>query len=134
MSSQRRRRGAHIIQEIIGEVLARDVSDPRLGFVTITDVEASPDMAAATVFFTTLLAEQREPSLKALESARGMLQGRIGREMSTRNTPHLKFVYDETGENARRVTELIDKLVPPPDADAPAPSAPVDADPADERW
>lgn len=133
MGNQRSRRGAHVIQEIVGEVLARDVSDPRLGFVTITDVEASPDMAAATVFFTTLRPEQREPSLKALESARGMLQGRIGRELRTRNTPHLRFVYDETGENARRVTQLIDQLAPPPEPPAPAPDAPA-PDPADERW
>ena len=84
MGNQRSRRGAHVIQEVIGEVLARDVSDPRLGFVTITDVEASPDMAAATVFFTTLRPEQREPSLRALESARGLLQGRVGRELGQR--------------------------------------------------
>lgn len=134
MASQRSRRGAHIIQEVIGEVLARDVSDPRLGFVTITDVEASPDMAAATVYFTTLSADQREPTLEALESARGLLQGRIGRELRTRNTPHLRFVYDETGDKARRVTELIDRLAPPPEAPEPSGPGAAGTDPADERW
>ncbi len=133
MPSQRSRRGAHVIQEVLGEALARDVADPRLGFVTITEVEASPDMAAATVYFTTLKADQREPSAKALESARGMLQARLGRELRTRNTPHLKFVYDETGDRARRVSRLIDELAPH-DPPAPADEPPPAAADEDARW
>lgn len=133
MASQRSRRGAHVIQEVLGEALARDVADPRLGFVTITEVEASPDMAAATVYFTTLKSDQREPSAKALESARGLLQSRLGRELRTRNTPHLRFVYDETGDRARRVARLIDELAPhdPPPADDGPPPAPAEED---ARW
>lgn len=134
MGSQRRRRGAGVIHEVLAEALARDVSDPRLGFVTITDVEASPDMAAATVYFTTLTKAQREPSMKALESARGLLQARIGRELRTRNTPHLRFVYDETGDRARRVGRLIDELVPPPPPGAPAPDAATPTPDEDAHW
>lgn len=134
MGQNRRRRGAEVIREILAETIARDLSDPRLGFITLTDVEASPDFAAARVYFTTLTAAQREPSLKALESARGVLQGRVGRELRTRHTPHLEFVYDETQENARRVSRLIDDLVPPGAPPAPEPDEDSGDRSGDLKW
>lgn len=127
MGSNRRRRGAEVIREVLAEAIARDLSDPRLGFVTLTDVEASPDFAVATVYFTTLTKAQREPSTRALEAARGLLQSRIGREMHTRHTPRLEFVYDETQDRARRVSRLIDELAP-----AGAPPPPPAPDPEDD--
>ncbi len=127
MGNERRRRGAEVIREVVAEAIARDLSDPRLGFVTLTGVDASPDFASATVYFTTLTRAQREPSMRALASARGLLQSRVGRELRTRHTPHLEFVYDETQDRARRVTRLIDDLVPD------AAEAPPAAPPADEE-
>lgn len=106
----RQRRGGEVIKEAVTEALARDVSDPRLGFVTITGVEPSPDFAVATVLFTTLTKAQREPSAKALESARGLLQRKVGQALQTRQTPHLAFVYDETEDRARRIERLIDEI------------------------
>jgi ribosome-binding factor A len=114
----RQRRGGELIKDVLAQSLIRDVSDPRLGFVTITDVVPSPDFAAATVYFTTLTKSQREPSLRALESARGLLQSRVGRAMRTRNTPQLEFVYDTRQDQARRISRLIDQVAPPPDAPA----------------
>jgi ribosome-binding factor A len=114
----RQRRGGELIKDVLAQSLIRDVSDPRLGFVTITDVVPSPDFAAATVYFTTLTKSQREPSLRALESARGLLQSRVGRAMRTRNTPQLEFVYDTQQDQARRISRLIDQVAPPPDAPA----------------
>lgn len=108
----RQRRGAELIKDVIAQSLLRDLSDPRLGFVTITDVVASPDFAAATVYFTTLTKAQREPSMRALASARGLLQSRIGRAMRTRNTPQLEFVYDTQQDQARRISRLIDQVAP----------------------
>lgn len=131
MGQERRRRGAEVIREVVAEAIARDLSDPRLGFVTLTDVTASPDFAAATVYFTTLTKAQREPSLRALESSRGLLQSRVGRALRTRHTPHLEFVYDDTQDRARRVTRLIDDLVPPvasPPREPDVPPAPGDGD------
>jgi len=121
----RQRRGGEVIKEAITEALARDVSDPRLGFVTITGVEPSPDFAVATVFVTALNKAQREPSLRALESARGLLQRKVGQALQTRQTPHLEFVYDDTEDRARRIERLIDEIVPtdpiaPPDHTEPA--------------
>jgi ribosome-binding factor A len=109
----RQRRGGELIKDILAEALIRDVSDPRLGFVTITDVIPSPDFAAATVYFTTLTKNQREPSRRALESARGLLQSRVGRAMRTRNTPHLEFVYDTQQDQARRISRILDEVAPP---------------------
>jgi len=114
----RQRRGGELIKDVLAQSLIRDVSDPRLGFVTITDVVPSPDFAAATVYFTTLTKSQREPSLRALESARGLLQSRVGRAIRTRNTPQLEFVYDTQQDQARRISRLIDQVAPPPDAPA----------------
>jgi ribosome-binding factor A len=116
----RQRRGGELIKDVLAQSLIRDVSDPRLGFVTITDVVPSPDFAAATVYFTTLTKSQREPSLRALESARGLLQSRVGRAIRTRNTPQLEFVYDTQQDQARRISRLIDQVAPPPDASADA--------------
>jgi ribosome-binding factor A len=112
----RQRRGGELIKDVLAESLNRDLSDPRLGFVTITEVVPSPDFAAATVYFTTLTKSQREPSLRALESARGLLQSRVGRAMRTRNTPHLDFVYDTQPDHARRIARLIDRVAPAPGA------------------
>lgn len=97
---------------MLAQSLIRDLSDPRLGFVTITEVRTSSDFAAATVYFTTLTKAQREPSLRALESARGLLQSRVGRAMRTRNTPHLEFVYDTQQDHARRIARIIDQVAP----------------------
>jgi ribosome-binding factor A len=106
----RQRRGGEVIKEAITAALARDVSDPRLGFVTITGVEPSPDFAVARVYFTALTKAQRDPSMRALESARGLLQRRVGTALRTRQTPHLEFVYDETQDQARRISRLIDEI------------------------
>ncbi|MCB0874079.1 MAG: 30S ribosome-binding factor RbfA [Actinobacteria bacterium] len=111
-SGSRHRRGAEIIREAISGAIARDLADPRLGFVTITDVSASPDFAAARVFVTTLQESQRERSLAALESARGVLQRRVADALKTRNTPHLEFVYDDLQDRARRIDELLDQAAP----------------------
>ncbi len=111
----RQRRGGELIKDVLAESLNRDLSDPRLGFVTITDVVPSPDFAAATVYFTTLTKAQREPSRRALESARGLLQSRVGRAMRTRNTPQLEFVYDTQQDQARRIARLIDQVAPTTD-------------------
>jgi len=120
----RQRRGGELIKDVLAESLNRDVSDPRLGFVTITDVLPSPDFASATVYFTTLTKNQREPSLRALESARGLLQARVGRAMRTRNTPHLVFVYDTQPDHARRIARLLDEVAPSPEGPG-APDEPV---------
>jgi ribosome-binding factor A len=104
------RRINRALREVLADAVVRDLSDPRLGFLTITQVEASPDLREAKVYFTTLAAEQQEPSGDALESARGLLQGRVARELRTKHTPQLTFLYDRHQEEAESLTRLIDRV------------------------
>jgi len=99
------------LRAVLSEVVARELSDPRLGMVTITGVQASTDLRSAKVFYTVLEPARRDASQEALESARGVLQGRVGAELRTRNTPHLDFVYDERQARAVALTQLIDDAV-----------------------
>lgn len=124
--STRMRRVNGLLRQVLAEAVARDLSDPRLGFLTITDVAASPDLREAKVYWTTLVDREREASGEALESARGVLQGRVAGELRTRHTPHLHFVYDRQREEAETLTRLIDRVTGPADHDAP----PTPPDPA----
>jgi ribosome-binding factor A len=108
------------LREVVAETVQRDLSDPRLGLVTITQVRATQDLKEATVFWTTLTPGAREGAQAALDAARGVIQGRIGRELRTRQTPHLAFVYDEHQQRAVDLTRLIDEVtadLPPRDED-----------------
>jgi ribosome-binding factor A len=109
--STRMRRIDTALRAVLSEVIARDLSDPRLGMVTITGVRASTDLRSAKVFYTVLEPSRRRTSQEALESARGLLQARVGAELRTRNTPHLDFVHDERQERAVALTRLIDEAV-----------------------
>ncbi len=108
--SPRQRRINEALREVIAEAVQRDLSDPRLSLVTITGVRASEDMSVATVFWTVLGADRREGAAAALTSAAGVLQGRVGRELRTRNTPQLRFEHDDHQEAADRLTRLIDEV------------------------
>lgn len=98
------------LRQVLAEAIARDLSDPRLGFVTITHVEATQDVREAKVYFTTLRGSERRGSQEALESARGLLQSRLGRELRTRQTPQLTFHYDTTQRDAVELTRFIDEV------------------------
>lgn len=116
----RMRRVDTALRRVLAEVIAREVSDPRLGFVTITQVEATHDVREAKVYFTTLKKRERRESQEALESARGLLQARLAAELRSRSTPQLTFIYDSTQEDAVALTRFIDEVtaetVPAPDA------------------
>ena len=97
-----------VLSEAVGEL-----KDPRIGFVTVTGVETSPDLRHARVYVSVLGSEQeQEQSLAALEAAHGVLQGRLARELRLKRTPQLTFEYDPTVERGVRMTQLIDELAP----------------------
>jgi ribosome-binding factor A len=102
------------VNEAVREVLAAalpELKDPRIGFVTITGVETSPDLRHATVFVSVLGNERsRERSLQGLAAAHGTLQARLSRELRLKRTPQLTFEYDPTVERGVRMTKLIDEL------------------------
>lgn len=118
-SGQRRRRVNEAMRHALAEAVVRDLNDPRLELLTITEVRCTPDVGEATVFFTTLDPKRREGAGKALESARGVLQARVASAIGTRQTPVLHFVHDDLQEEAARLTRLIDANAPvlPPDSE-----------------
>lgn len=105
------RRVDEAIRQVIGDVVAGELKDPRVGFVTVTDVRTSADLSHARVYVSVLGdAEQREASLEGLRSAHGFLQGRVAGELRLKRTPTLEFSYDETTDRALRVDELLDEI------------------------
>jgi ribosome-binding factor A len=94
----------------VDSVLRRDLSDPRIGLVTITRVQLSRDLGSCDVFWSTLdEGAKRVRTEKALESARGYVQRAVAQEIELRSAPQLKFVFDKAFEGATRVQSLIGK-------------------------
>jgi len=104
----RARRLAERIQVIVAETIERRIKDPRMGFVTVTDVRVTGDLREATVFYTVLGEDsERQDTADALESARGMLRTEVGRQTGIRHTPSLAFIEDALPENARQLDDLL---------------------------
>jgi ribosome-binding factor A len=117
MTGGRMRRVDEAIRQVIGDAVAADLKDPRVGFVTVTDVKTSADLRHARVYVSVLgeagrpsLPAQREATLEGLRSAHGFLQGKVASELHLKRTPTLDFSYDDTTDRALRVDALIDEL------------------------
>ena len=117
MTSGRMRRVDEAVRQVIGDAVAGDLKDPRVGFVTVTDVKTSADLRHARVYVSVLgeggrpsEPDQREDTLAGLRSAHGYLQGCVASELRLKRTPTLEFVYDETTDRALRVDALIDEI------------------------
>jgi ribosome-binding factor A len=110
MSLERMRRVDEAVREVLSDVLTHEVKDPRVGFVTVTDVKTSPDLSHARVYVSVLGdAEAVSSSLEGLRSAQGFLQGRVGGELRLKHTPTLTFFHDDTAERAQRLERLMDE-------------------------
>ena len=108
MAGERQARLADRIRVILAERLEKGLRDPRLGFVTITDVRVTGDLQHASVFYTVLgTEEERVASGAALTSATGMLRSEVGRQLSTRLVPTLEFIPDALPENADHISALL---------------------------
>jgi ribosome-binding factor A len=106
---ERMRRVNEVIREVIGNAISSELEDPRIGFVTVTAVETSPDLRSARVYVSVLGGEtEREATLAGLRSSHGVLQTVIAREMRLKRTPTLSFRYDETPERGVRLSRLLD--------------------------
>ncbi|MGN6373018.1 MAG: 30S ribosome-binding factor RbfA [Solirubrobacteraceae bacterium] len=109
MSSDRMRRVDEAIREVIGDAVSSELKDPRVGFVTVTDVSTSADLRHARVYVSVLGDEERrQDTLAGLQSAHGYLQRRIASELHLKRTPTLTFAYDDTSERAMRLDSLIE--------------------------
>jgi ribosome-binding factor A len=113
--SDRMRRVNEAVREVVSEAVG-ELKDPRIGFVTVTGVETSPDLRQARVFVSVLGSEaKRRKTLAGLAAAHGVLQARLARELRLKRTPQLAFEYDPTVERGVRMTQLIDELAPEPE-------------------
>jgi ribosome-binding factor A len=113
--SERMRRVNEAVREVVSQGVG-ELKDPRIGFVTVTGVETTPDLRQARVFVSVLgSASKREKSLAGLAAAHGLLQARLARELRMKRTPQLAFEYDPTVERGVRMTQLIDELAPEPE-------------------
>ena len=114
MSTDRMRRVDEAIREVLSDALgSADLKDPRIGFVTVTDVKTSADLRHARVYVTVLGGEdERTRSLEGLQSASAVLQRRVNRELRMKRTPTLNFIYDDTSERAVRLEKLIQDVAP----------------------
>jgi ribosome-binding factor A len=109
MATPRMRRINEVLREVVGSAIS-ELSDPRIGFVTVTSVETSPDLRSAKVHVSVLGdADAREATLAALSSSHGILQARIAAETRMKRTPTLSFRYDPTVEQGMRISQLLDE-------------------------
>jgi ribosome-binding factor A len=124
MASRRQRRVAQQIHRELSQLLVREVRDPRLSEVTITEVRVTPDLLLARIYFSVLgEAEAEQAALAALDRAGGFLRTQLAERLSLRFMPELTFMLDTSAEYGRRIEELLDQIAaekPPQDGPEPA--------------
>ncbi|WP_242497952.1 30S ribosome-binding factor RbfA [Nocardioides glacieisoli] len=110
MANPRVRKIADRIQVIVAEMLERRIKDPRLGFVTVTDVRVTGDSQQASIFYTVLGTEDELASTAAaLESAKGVIRSEVAKQLGMRIVPSLTFIPDALPENARALDEVLER-------------------------
>jgi ribosome-binding factor A len=111
MASTRQRRVQELLVQEVSEIIRREVKDPRVGFVTITDAEVTPDLRQARVFFTVLGdASGREETGKALNRAAGFVRSEFARRAQMRYVPEIRFEYDQGVERGLRISQLLEQI------------------------
>jgi ribosome-binding factor A len=113
MRGGRMRRVDGAMRVVLSDAIAKDLKDPRIGFVTVTGVKTSPDLRHARVYVSVLGSDpERAASMDGLRSAHGFLQRRLADELSLKHTPSLAFEYDDSVDQGMRISELLDKHLP----------------------
>jgi ribosome-binding factor A len=109
VATDRMRRVNEAVREVLSARIAEGLNDPRIGFVTLTSVDTSPDLSHARVYVSVLGDDaERADTMAGLGSAHGLLQQAIGRELRMKRTPTLQFVFDESIDRGMRISELLD--------------------------
>ena len=111
-SSGRPQKLGDLIQRELSELLQRELRDPRVGMITLTGVDVSPDFSHAKVFFTVLDAQKLEEARVGLKRAAGFLRSQLAKRIKMYTTPELRFEYDESVERGDRLSRLIDSVKP----------------------
>ena len=129
MSNRPERVGDQIRSEVAG-MLAREIHDPGIGFVTLTRVAVTPDLQQARVYYTSIGDDKaRRESQRALERAAPYLRRQLGRRLRLRRAPELRFFFDESVENQDRIERILQELEAERAEHASARSAPADDEP-----
>jgi ribosome-binding factor A len=111
MASRRQRRVAQQIHRELGQLLLREVRDPRLAEVTITEVRVTPDLLLARIYFSVLgEAEAKQEAMAALERANGFFRSQLAERLSLRFVPELTFMLDKSAEYGQRIDQLLDQI------------------------
>jgi ribosome-binding factor A len=111
--SERMRRVDEAMREVLSDAITQDLKDPRVGFVTVTAVDTSPDLRHARVHVSVLGDDkQRRLTLDGLQAAHGFLQRRVAGELRLKHTPTLAFAYDDSSDRGLRIAELLDREEP----------------------
>lgn len=111
MSDLRANRVAEQMKKELGDILSRKIKDPRVGFVTVTDVEVTGDLQQATIFISVLGDEERKrDTLIGLSKAKGFIRSEIGRRIRLRKTPELAFEFDEAYAYGPRIERILKDL------------------------
>ena len=101
------RRHAERVRELVASVVRTQIKDPRLGMITITDARITADLREATVFYTVLGDAEKTGTAAALESAKGLLRGTVGKALGLRHSPSLTFVHDDVQEHVKHIDDLL---------------------------
>jgi ribosome-binding factor A len=109
-SSGRPQKLGDLIQRELSELLQRELRDPRVGMITLTGVDVSPDLSHAKVFYTTLDPAHVKDAAQGLRRAAGFLRSQLAKRIKLYTTPELRFEYDESVERADRLSRLIDSV------------------------
>ncbi len=111
MAINRANRVAEAIKKEVAQMLRDELKDPRIGFVTVTSVEVSPDLRHAKVFFSIYgSVEEKQQTLKALNSAQGFVRSELGKRLRLRYAPEIVFRFDESIEHGARIMELLEEV------------------------
>jgi ribosome-binding factor A len=130
MSSRRVLKAAEAIREVVSMAILTELRDPRIRGVTVTRVEAAPDMRSAKVYVSVMGDDkQGDLTLHGLQNAAGFLQAKVAKRIDTRYTPRLSFVLDKGVKHSIEVSRILDQVLPRPPAEVPAGPADDDQDP-----
>lgn len=111
MSSTRQQRVASMLKEELSRIIREEMNDPRLGFISITDIQVASDLRTAHVYISVYgTPEEQKASVDALEHARGYMRTTLGKEINMRYTPELHFHLDTSIERGARVFELLKEI------------------------
>lgn len=111
MTDHRLERLQETIKEELGMILQRDLKDPRIGFVSVTDVEVSNDYSHVKIFFSVLGDEEaKRLTMEGLESAKGFIRTELGQRIRMRHTPEIHLIADDSMERGSRIMKLLDEV------------------------